>query len=363
MALPFKSYLQNTAGYKGGKSRLEVQVEGTEIHKLSSNENPLGASPKAMAAIQRSVGNISEYPDRTDKRLQEALEKFYDNQLRANQFFTTNSGIAAIELIVQGFMEVGSECIYSSPGFGAYISFPKKAGAKSIDVPLIGENFQLDVTGILNAINDKTRIIFVTAPNNPTGTCPSKDQINELVEGLPEDIILVYDEVYFQYVDMPNFARGYDYVLSGKNVIGLNSFSKAYGLAGLRVAYAYSTPEIAAYLHGIRRPFLIDSLSMEAAIAALEDTDFIEQTVNLIRTEKQFLYKELAQLKCKFWKTQANFILIDPKIEAETFENLMLKEGIMIRPAGKFGAPGVRVTIGTRSQNEAFIQALKKITN
>ncbi len=363
MALPFKSYLKKEAAYSGGKSRSEIQLGDKEIHKLSSNENALGASPKAIIAIQKQLTNISEYPDRTDERLRNALSDFYQDELSANQFITANGGVGLLELIIDGFMEEGSECIYSNPGFSAYKGFPSKVGATSIDVPLIEHenDFELDVKGILNAINEKTRLVLVTAPNNPTGTCPSKSQIDELVEGLPEDIIMVYDEVYFQYVDRTDYVRAYHYVNSGKNVIGLNSFSKAYGLAGLRIGYAYSSPEIASYLQGIRRPFLIDSISMTAAIAALKDEEFIEQTVNLIHEEKQFLYKELNRLGIKHWKTEANFILIQPDIDAHLFEDLMLKQGIMVRPAKNFGSPGVRVTIGTRHQNKAYIRAMENI--
>jgi len=247
MPLKFKSFLQAKPVYKGGKSKPATK-NGQKIYKLSSNENMLGSSPKAMAAIQQQLSSLNEYPDYNDHKFRQALEKFYGGKLAANQFITTNSGVANIELITRAFLEEGTECIFSNPAFGPYRGFPKKVGATSIDVPLIGPNFQLDVKGILNAINEKTRLIFVTNPNNPTGTHLPKTDIDELINGLPDHVVLLYDEVYYQYVAATDYVRAYPYVQAGKNVIGINSFSKAYGLAGLRVGYAYSTPEIAAYL-------------------------------------------------------------------------------------------------------------------
>ncbi len=361
MPLKFKSFLQAKPVYKGGKSKPKTG-KGKKIFKLSSNENMLGSSPKAMAAIQQQLGGLNEYPDYNDNKFRLALEKFYEGKLQANQFITTNSGVASIELITRAFLEEGSECIFSNPAFGPYRGFPKKVGAKSIDVPLIGPNFQLDVKGILTAINEKTRLVFVTNPNNPTGTHLPKVQIDELINGLPEHVVLLYDEVYYQYVEATDYVRAFPYVQAGKNVIGINSFSKAYGLAGLRVGYAYSTPEIAAYLQQLRRPFMINSLSMNAAIAALEDTEFIEQTVALIHREKAYLYAKLDQLGINYWKTQANFFLIKPDMDTEIFEAKMLEAGIMVRPTASFGAPGcVRVSIGTREANTAFVVALKII--
>lgn len=360
--LPYKTYLQIPSTYKGGKSKSEVMSNGKTIYKMSSNENALGSSPKALAALRKHIENVSEYPDRTDKRLRAALENFYNRQLTADQFVTTNSGVANLEIIIRGFMEKDTECIYSNPAFGPYWNFPQKLGAKGINVPLLGDDFQLDVPGILNAINDKTRLIFITSPNNPTGTHLPKHQVDKLVENLPDHVVLVFDEVYYQFADAENYVRALPYVLAGKNVIAVNSFSKAYGLAGLRVGYSYSTPEIAAYLRKLMRPFMINTLSMEAAMAALEDDEFIQKTVQHIHKEKQFLYEQLDLLGVKYWKTQANFILVEPEMDANEFEAAMLEGGVMVRPVAGFGAPGcVRVTIGTRDGNEAFVQVWKKI--
>ncbi len=356
----FKPHLNSTNVYQGGKPKPKFSEK--KIYKLSSNENMLGSSPKAIAAVKSNIEGLSEYPDRTDTRLLTALSDFYNHELSARQFITTNSGVAMLELIINAFLEEGLECIVSSPAFAPYMIFTEKTGAKYIDIPLIGDNFGLDVKGILSAINDNTRLIFVTSPNNPTGTHIPKSQIDELIAHLPSHVILVMDEVYFQFADAEDFVRPLPYVLENKNVIAVNSFSKAYGLAGLRVGYAYSTTEIAQYIRQLRRPFMLNTLSLEAAIAALQDDDFIQKTANLIQTEKHYLYAELDKIGIKYWKTQANFILLKPNMKDTDFEDKMLQEGVMVRPVANFGAPDcIRVTIGTHEANVAFIEGLKRI--
>lgn len=362
MPIKFKPYLQHKSTYKGGKSLADVKGINKKIYKLSSNENQLGASPKAMEAIKNNLDSLWKYPDNSDDRLRVALEKYYKGQLKSDQFLTTNSGVANIELIIRAFMSEGDECIFSNPAFGPYHEFPVKVGAKPIDIPLVGDDFLLDVDGILNAINENTRLIFITSPNNPTGTHIPKRQIDELMNGLPDHVILVFDEVYFQFADAPDFVRALPYVLAGKNVIGINSLSKAYGLAGLRIGYSYSTPEIASYLRQLRIPFMINTMTLEGAMAALEDDDFIKETVNFVHQEKHFLYEQLDALGIKYWKTQANFILTQPNMDSVEFEDKMLKEGLMVRPVAGFGAPKcVRITIGTREGNETLIEAWKKL--
>ena len=362
----FKESLLPKSGYKGGKGKSDVAnvIGDKRIYKLSSNENILGSSPKALEAIKSHVGKLSEYCDRTDLRLREALSDFYSNELNKDQFFTDNSGVSLLNLIERAFLEPGHEIIISNPAFKPYAVFAQKLGAKVVDVPLLGENFNLDLPGIVNAINDNTRLIFATSPNNPTGSYIPKDELDQLVDALPEHVILVYDEVYYQYTDTPDYVRAFEYVNKGKNVIGVNSFSKAYGLAGMRLGYGYSTEKIARYIAQASTPFMINTLALEAGIAALQDDDFIKKTAELIQTEKPFIYNALEGLGMKYWKTQANFITIKPEMNDKDFEHAMLMEGIMVRPVANFGAPGcIRVTIGDREANEAYINALTKVLN
>ncbi len=356
MPIAFKPYLNKPSKYKGGKAKLQG-----EIIKLSSNENMNGTSPLALAAVKENLQSINEYPDRTDHNFREALSDYYGPTLQTDQFFTSNGGVRAIDMIMMGFLDKGTEAIFSNPGFGPYRAFPKKYGATSIDIPLVGDNFDLDVNGILAQINDSTRLLLITSPNNPTGTCPKKADIDDLMTNIPDHVVVVYDEVYYQYADTPDYVRAYEYVARGLPVIGLNSFSKAYGMAGMRVGYGYSTPEIASYLRNIPTPFPMSTLSVKAAIAALKDDPFIEQTVKENQRGKAYLYTELTKLNIQYWKTQANFILLNPDMDAMTFADKMLEKNIMVRPVSNFGFDGIRLTIGKMAQNELVIKALQEI--
>lgn len=360
MPLHFKPYLLHQARYKGGKARDEE--EGKKIYKLSSNENAIGASPKAVEAIRKYAHTAFEYPEATNTEFSEALSDFYGGQLTPEQFVTTNSGVASIEVIMRGFLEPGTEFIYSSPAFIAYKGFGEKMGAKAIDVPLVGAEFEMDVEGILAAVNENTRLILITTPNNPTGTILPKAKVDALMNGLPDHVVVLFDEVYYQFADRPDYVRATPYIKEGKNVIAVNSFSKAYGLAALRVGYAYSTPEIATYLQNLRRPFYVNTLSMKAAMAALQDGDFLQRTVQVVHEGREFLYGALTDMGCQHWKTQANFILIRPELPAAEFVPQMEQRGVMVRPAEGMSDPNcVRVTIGDQEANEAFIMAAKQV--
>lgn len=360
----FRESLIPKGAYKGGKGKAEVlsKIGKKKLYKLSSNENVLGPSPKAIKAVKKHLNSISEYPDRTDNRFRNALSKYYGGLLNPSQFITDNSGVALLEMIQRAFLNKGNEIIISNPAFKPYHMFAKKLEANVIDIPLKGKNYKLDVEGILKAINKKTRLIFLTNPNNPTGTHIPKKQIDQLMDAIPDHVIVVFDEVYYQFADIEDYTTALPYVDAGKNIIAVNSFSKAYGLAGLRMGYAYSTEKIAQYISQVRVPFHLNTLGMEAAMAALEDKAFIKKTVKMIRDEKAYLYKELDKQGIKYWKTQANFITIKPKMNDKLFEEAMIKEGIMVRPVANFGAPKcVRVTIGEREANKAYIKALKKV--
>jgi histidinol-phosphate aminotransferase len=360
----FKPYLIPSNLYVGGKSKDDVDAGGKKIHKLSSNENPLGASPKALEAIRKHIDSIGEYPDNTDHRLRQALQTFYENELSAEQFITGCSGSEVLEMIIRAFLDSDSEYIVCNPMFKPYQMFSDKMGAKMVDVPLLSPDFDLDVDALLEAITEKTRLIFLTSPNNPTGTYIPKAQLERVVNALPNHVVLVLDEVYYLFADAADYSTALPFVIRGKQVIGLNSFSKSFGMAGMRIGYAYTTPELARYIQCLYKPFMHNRLSMEGALAALEDHDFLKEVIQLIRTERQYLYGELDKLGVHYWKSQGNFILFIPKKNMTELEceAALLKEGVMVRPAGGFGAPGcVRVTIGTREANEAFIAGLRAI--
>ena len=357
----FKPYLQNGGTYKGGKTLSELNTD-RKIYKLSSNEHPVGPSPKAVAAVKKAANNFHIYPDRNGARLQTALSDFYKNEIPAGQFFTGNSGSEILDFIIRGFLGEGLEAIICNPAFGIYNMFSGWQGATVKDVPLLAPDFRLDVNGILNAITDQTRVIFLTSPNNPTGSYIPRADLERLLDQVPKHLVVVLDEVYYRFADAPDFVTAMEYVKKGHQIIAVNSFSKTYGLAALRIGYGYSTPEIAAYLLMYNRPFLLNQLSIEAGIAALSDEEFVQETVAMVRSERTNIYAALEKMKVDYWKSQGNFILIKPSMEVAEFVPAMLNEGIMVRPVANFGAPGcVRVTIGTPEANAAYLAALKKV--
>lgn len=355
----YKPHIEQTQPYKGGSTREET---GRTIYKLSSNENLLGPSPKALQAIQNNLHTLNEYRYENDRVFCEALADFFGHELEPTQFITANSGMELLDLVCRGFLEPGTECILSTPTFLAYQSFACVEGARVIDIPLKGENFALDVDGILAAVNERTRILFIANPNNPTGSFFPRTDTYRLIDALPPHVVVVYDEVYHHFVDRTDYARAVDYIAQGKNVVGIHSFSKAYGLAGIRLGYAFSTPRIAAYLQKLRRPFMVNTLSMEAGIAALGDRVHIQRTVENTILEKEWLYGQLKRQGIPFWKTQANFILFRAPYENVAFVPDMLEQGVMVRSGEVFGAPGCcRVTIGDRTANQAFGKALETV--
>jgi len=358
----FKDYLKVDNPYQGGKTLAEIKSQSQKMYKLSSNENPIGASPKAIEAIKAATENLHLYPDRTDARLRTALANFYNGELNENQFVVANSGSETLELIIRAFMSEGHECIISNPTFLIYQMISKWQGAKVVDVPLLEPDFKLDIETILSKVNENTRLLFLTSPNNPTGSYIAKQDLDEIINKLPDHVILVLDEVYYHFADAEDYTTALSYVQAGKQVIGINSFSKTYGLASMRIGYFYTTEKIANYIHQICKPFILNKLSLEAGIAALGDTEFIKETVDLVKHERNYMHTELKKIGVHFWPSQGNFILTKPPMDEKEFEAKMLDLGVMVRPVSAFGAPGcVRITIGTREANDACLTALRKL--
>ncbi|MCL6267266.1 pyridoxal phosphate-dependent aminotransferase [Flagellimonas myxillae] len=354
----FKPYLQPKKAYEGGKGI--PASTGKKIYKLSSNENPLGQSPKATEALIKAAQNVHIYPDQTDIRLRKALVRDFDGQLDEDQFICGNSGSEVIDMILRAFINEGDEVIFSNPCFLPYAVFSRWYGAVQVDIPLLEPDYSLDREGILKAITAKTKIIFLTSPNNPTGTHIPKSVLDDFLHQIPKDVLVVFDEVYRHFADAPDYVTALPYVKAGHNLIGINSFSKTYGLAGQRIGYGYTTEKIATYLRQIHKPFLLPITSLEAGMGALEDAEFIQKTVRTVHEGREFLSQAFDRLGITYWPTQANFFLIDPPLPELEFTELLMEQGIMVRPVSQFGAPGkVRITIGGAEANEALVEALQ----
>ena len=356
----FKSYFDDKGGYKGGKSGDPSQFK--KIHKLSSNENPYGPSPKVSEVINKQLNRLHIYPSPTDLDLRHALLEHYDGKLSLDQFITGNGGSNVIDLLIKGFVNVGDEVIVSSPYFIPYSSFSKWAGAEVIDVPLDNEDYSLDVSGIISALNNKTRIIFLTSPNNPTGSYIKRSEFECLLETVPDDVIVLYDEVYYHYINQDDYPLAWEYVDSYPNLFAINSFSKAYGLAALRVGYGYGSELVCNYLRQIVRPFSIPHINLVAAIAALKDQEWVSSCIEKNHVERAFLWDAMSEFDFKTFPSDANFFCIKPQNNHTQLTSDLAGQGIFVRPLDNFKAPGcLRITVGNRESNEALIEALRSI--
>jgi histidinol-phosphate aminotransferase len=333
-----------------------------KFYKLSSNENLLGASPKALEAMRNALDGIYEYDYYDDYQFQDVLADYYNQEIKSGQFITANSGVEVLEIICRGLVSVGSECIISTPTFSPYKNIIELEGGKVIDIPLCRPNFQVDVEGILGAVNENTALIFITNPNNPTGTYIEKEKMDSLLNQLPDHIIVIYDEVYFHFVDADDFPYAIDYVKAGKNLIGLHTFSKIFGLAGLRIGYGFTTPEIGEYLNKIFRPFRIGTLPIIAAYAALKDNEHVKRSQKMVWEGKKWYYQKFEEAGITYWPTQGNFILFESPIPSPELTTKMLDEGVMVRPGDNFGAPNtIRLTIGTQEANKRFWEVFEQV--
>lgn len=347
------------AVYRPGKPIEEVQRELglTEVIKLASNENALGPSPAVIGVLKGAVAAVHYYPDGSCYRLREALAGFLG--VDPAEIHLGNGSNEIVQQLSLAFLEPGDEAVMPVPSFPRYEPLARMMNAVPREVPL-DENYTLDLEAMAAVVNRRTKLVYICNPNNPTGTVVRKPELDRFLEILPEHCLLVLDEAYFEYVDDPAYPNGIDYVRTRPNVVVLRTFSKIYGLAGLRIGYAVARREIVDCLERVREPFNVNSLAQEAALTALRDQDHVAALQALNRTEKTYLYEEFSRLGLDFVPTEANFILFDAGRDEKQIFQQMLRRGVIIR--GGFGYPTkLRVTIGTRYQNERFIQALESV--
>jgi histidinol-phosphate aminotransferase len=346
--------------YVPGKSIEEVQKEfgPKKWVKLASNENLLGPSPKAIAAIRKELPNIYLYPEGPCTILRKALaEKF---ALPEERVVISNGADNLILLIASAFINEGDEAIMADPTFSVYTNVTQIMGGKPVKVKL--RDFTHDLDAMLKKVNRKTKLVFICNPNNPTGTTVPLESFNSFLSRLPERVILVLDEAYGDFVEDAFYPNGLDYVREGKQVIVLRTFSKVYGLAGLRIGFALGREDVMDCLYQVRDPFPVHRLAQVAAVAALKDEEHAIRSIQLVYEGKRYLYRELDRMGISYVPSQANFIFVDFERDSEEVFQGLLKEGIIIRPGKMWGYPTfARVTIGRMEDNRRFIQALKKI--
>jgi histidinol-phosphate aminotransferase len=350
-------YLLEIENYIPGKSK----VGDKKVIKLSSNENALGASPKALIAYIEHDKDVFRYADGSSTLLREKIAQ--KNNINANQIVCGAGSDEIIALLTSSFASVGDEIIYSEHGFLMYPISAQRVGAKAIKVK--EKNLKTDVDAIINAVNKKTKIIFIANPNNPTGSYLNKDEINKLVSNIPSNVLIVLDHAYQEFVTVDDFYDGIKIVNNHKNVVLTRTFSKIYGLASLRIGWSYSSQNIADILNKARGPFNVSGPAQVSALASLDDDDFYEASKNHNTKWLKTLNEELKLInKIKIYPSIANFILID-FLSNENCENVnkkLLENSIIFREMKGYGLPScLRVTIGTAEQNEIIIENLKKI--
>ncbi len=356
-----RPHIRQLTPYKPGKTieALKQELGLEEIIKLASNENPLGASPLVSQAIQAALPLIHLYPDGACQTLREALSEFY--ALPPEYFVFGNGSDEIIHLLGIAYLDPGDEVVMGDPAFIRYDACAHLNNARLHKVPLPPPTFQHDLPAMLKQVNARTKLFVLANPNNPTGTLVTKAELEWLLERLPSHVLLVLDEAYFEYADHPDYPNGIEYVRAGYNLIVLRTFSKAYGLAGLRIGYGIARPEILDPLERVREPFNVNTLAQVAACAALKDQAHVQRTRALNRQSLDYLQAECARLGLRFVPSYANFLLIEVGEEAEAIAQSLLKQGVLVRTGAVFGLPTyLRVNTGTEPHNQRFVQALER---
>ncbi|MGI5921390.1 MAG: histidinol-phosphate transaminase [Syntrophomonadaceae bacterium] len=346
--------------YVPGKPIDEVKRElGLEdIIKLASNENPLGPSPAAVAAISTALPKLQLYPDANCYYLKAKIAAV--TGLNQDNVVIGNGSDELLKLIAETFLNKDDNIIFANPSFSEYEFTARIMGAQCIAVPLT--NFTHDLDAMVQAITPQTKLIYICNPNNPTGTIVTSEQTDAFMRQIPEDILVIFDEAYYEYVDSKSYSSGIKYINQGRNVIVLRTFSKIYGLASLRVGYGLTTPAIAGAIERVTEPFNVNTLAQVGALAAIDDQDHVLKSHKVNSAGKEYLYAEFDALGLKYVPTEANFIFVDTGRNCQEVFSKLLAQGVIVRSGDIFGYDTfIRVTVGTQEENARFISSLKKV--
>lgn len=354
------SYIKELIPYVPGKpvEELERELGIRDAIKIASNENPLGPSRLAIRAVEEALNKVNRYPDGDAVYIKHKLAERLN--VKPENLIFGNGSNEVIAIVARTFMKTGDEAVI---GEFAFIVFPivtQAVGAKANISPM--PELTHNLRDMYSRITSKTKAVFIANPNNPTGTMVKRDGLEWFLERMPEDIIVVIDEAYFDYVEDPDYPNSLDYQNLGKSIITVRTFSKIYGLAGLRLGFGVSSEEIISYMNRVREPFNINSLAQVAAFAALDDKEHVTKSREINRIGLQYLTKELKKFNLPFAPSYTNFILVDLGSDPIPVYNALLREGVIVRPVLNYGLKThIRVTIGLPEENERFIKAIKKV--
>lgn len=354
------SCVRRITPYSPGKFSQEVMEEYgiTEVSKLASNENPLGPSPKAVLAMQRVLAEANIYPDPVCRDLSARLAAKMDVCL--DSILVGRGSDEIIHMAGLAFLNPGEEVIFSEFPFALYPMTAHMCNAVPREIP--GKGFDHDLQGMLDAITEQTKMIIIGNPCNPTGTIVRQKQVEEFMAQVPEDVVVMFDEAYYEYADDPEYPDCLQYVRDGRNVMVMRTFSKVYGLAGLRIGYCAAGPCVAEGLKYVRPPFNVATVAQVAALAALDDDDHLRATLEQGRESRAYWYSEFDAMGLQYVPTQANFVLVDTGKDCRMVADELMKRGITVRTGHIWGLDThIRVSYGTMEQNRKFIGALKEI--
>lgn len=330
----------------------ELGISGSV--KLASNENPLGPSPIAIKELRKGIKDLNRYPDGSCYYLKDALSAKL--HVRPEEILVGNGSNELIELAVRTFMGPGDEAIMAHPSFVVYSMIVQAVNGRSVVVPL--RDWRHDLDEMASRITPRTKMIFIANPNNPTGTINTISEMERLMNNLPDGVLVVVDEAYYEYVSSMEYADSMKYFRDGRDLLVLRTFSKIYGLAGLRIGYGIAASSLITEMNRVRQPFNVNSLAQKAAAAALHDERHVDRSKRTNEKGKKYLYRELAKLGYTYVPTEANFIYVPLRDqEAHALYNDLLREGVIVRPMGR---DAVRVTIGLPEENRRLMAALKK---
>ncbi|MDX1914212.1 MAG: histidinol-phosphate transaminase [Methylophilus sp.] len=354
-------YVRAIAPYQGGKpiSELarEMGLEEAEIVKLASNENPLGMSPKAQMAVEDAIAEIARYPDGNSFALRDAVSQKFN--VAPNQIVFGNGSNDILELAARAFLQAGDEAIYSQHAFAVYPLVTQAVGATGVVIPAV--EFGHDLEGFLKAITVKTKLVFVANPNNPTGTLIGKQALYDFLQRVPKHVLVLLDEAYDEYLSAQDKSEAIHWLAEFSNLIISRTFSKAYGLAGLRVGFGLMHAEVADILNRVRQPFNVNSVAQAAAIASLDDDDFVARSYALNQAGMLQITQGLAQLDLDYIPSFGNFVSFKVPNASQVNQKL-LQNGVIVRPVANYGMPDyLRVSIGLYSENARFLEVLEKI--
>lgn len=346
--------------YVPGKPVEEVERELglKDAVKLASNENLFGPSPMALQAIQEALVKINFYPDANCFYLKNDLAEHLG--VKPENLIIGNGSDELLKMIAETFVCEGDEAVMAWPSFVEYVFTTRLMAGKCVQVPL--RDYTHDLKAMAAAINPRTRLVFICNPNNPTGTMVSKSEVEEFLASIPDDVVVIMDEAYREYVSRDDYPDSLELIRQGYNVIALRTFSKIYGLAGIRVGYGIAREDLIAHISRVKEPFNVNSLAQVGARACLRDREHVARVKEETMAGREYLYRELTDLGLSYVPTETNFLLVDTGRDSRQVFQALLREGVIVRSGDIFGLPAhVRVTIGGEEENRRFVEALARV--